>query len=91
MDKPHRILFIVLGLFIIGLLLGWQCWPGVKPTLIADADVNGNPDALVIGDSSAPATDNVSGPVYLSANVPLYFPPPLTALNPVTSDTVSGC
>jgi hypothetical protein len=88
MEQTHKVLFILVGLGIIGLLLGWRCYPGVAPALIAHPSAD--PDDMVLGDSTPPATDNVAGPSYLTANVQLFFPPPLAHLNPTTSDELSG-
>jgi len=88
MDSAHKILFIIVGLGVIAFCIGATCIPKPSPALITDAD--DNPNSMRLGDSTAPATDNVVGPSYLTANVPMMYPPPLAAMVPVTSDTLGG-
>lgn len=88
MEQGHKVLFVLFALVVIAVLLGIQHWPPqIAPALVAD-DNSGD---AVLGASGTMATnDNLSGPVELVRNVPLFFPPPLAHLNPVTStDTVS--
>ena len=82
MEQAHKVLFVLIGIAIVAVLLGWRSIPPAAPALVtADAD---HPDAMILGDSTPRAT-TTKGPDYLTANVPLFFPAPLAHLNPITS------
>ena len=91
-DNAHKIGFVIVALLIIAWLLGWQQWEkhkGISKAFLSDKD--DNPLTMRLGESGKHATNqNLSGPHYLTSAVPLHYPPPLTHLNPITSDELIG-
>jgi len=91
MEQGHKVLFVLFGLVVVAVLLGIQKWPiSFAPAFVA-APAN-DPDSVTLGASGTMATnENLVGPRNLTANVPLFFPPPLAHLNPVTSRQMTSC
>lgn len=79
-NNAHKVLFILIGLAILAALVGLR--PRFQAALLTAT--RDDADTMRLGDSTE-QTDSPSGPAYLVANVPLFFPPPLAHLNPVTS------
>lgn len=79
------VLLALIGLAILAVLLGVRSIPRVTPATITG--MPDDPDAMVLGASGA-AARTTDGPVYLTANVPLFYPPPLAHLNITTADAL---
>lgn len=85
MEQGHKVLFVLAGLAIIAALLGYRTFHA-PAILVGPTD---DPDAVRLG-MSAVNHGTVSGPAYLQANKPLYFPAPMFWLNPGTSKATAG-
>lgn len=90
MPQGEKILIVLIALLGVAIFLGLQKFPPkIAPAFnIAPVD---DPHSVILGASTAPATNTtLAGPRELTANKPLFFPPPLAHLNPTTSDELLG-